>query len=354
MTKPTVTVRVDCNARVGYGHVMRCLAVSRHLIEDSVKVRFVMSADSDAAPIESLGLQITRLNNSDAGIESLADALSPSDGPLLLDSYEIGTAGLGILHEAGFRIAMFDDGKRLDDYPCNLVIDSAPGASNLDYRGLANSRFCLGSDYVPLRDEFTKMPPRTGMPEDARRIVVTFGGSDHDDQSARTIEALSGLNDNWQIDVILGPAYCGRAETVGAENSAVHLHRNVMDMATLMSRSHMAIASSGGTALELACLGVPMILLGLSEDQVPVATALAAAGAAEYLGFWSTVDDTDIGDRAQSLSINNESRRRMSACGKALVDGLGAKRIATEILNIWSDRPIIAEQETIAPDTRTA
>ena len=342
MSKPRLSVRADCNARIGYGHVMRCLAVSRQLLEGGASVQFVMAADSDSAPVEALGLAVLRLDKNATNTQDLVPTLSPADGPLLLDSYEITTSDLEVLHDAGFCVAMFDDGKRLDTYPCDLIIDSAPAADGLGYQGLATSRFCLGCDYVPLREEFTNLAPRRDMPEIVDRVLITFGGSDHDDQSARTLEALRCGDTQWQIDVILGPAYCGRADVLAESNGALTIHRQVKDMAALMSQTDMAISSSGGTALELTYLGVPMILLGLSDDQVPVALALAGAQAAEYLGYWDAIDDADILDQARALSGDHLRRSRMNTNGRALIDGGGAKRIADEILNIWKTRPITA------------
>ena len=312
-----------------------------------------MAPDSDTLPIERSELNVMRLKQGGVGTDTLIAELSPDDGPLLLDSYAVRSADLRALHDAGFCVAMFDDAKRLDDYACDMVVDSAPEAPALAYRGLADSRLCLGSDYVPLRDEFITSSPRTETSAIVRRIAVTFGGSDHDDLSARALEALIGADSRWQIDIILGPAYCGRAETLAANDNAVTIHRNVTDMAALLSQADMAVASSGGTALELAYLGVPMVLLGLSNDQIPVAKALADAGAADYLGFWDTVDGADI--KKSTLALSEDVRRRasMNRQGKMLVDGGGAKRIAEEILNIWQDHPIVTKSELTGKSTVT-
>ena len=110
--------------------------------------------------------------------------------------------------------------------------------------------------------------------------------------------------------------------------------RNVSDMAALMATGDVAICGSSSTALELAYLGVPMVLLSLSPDQVSIGRALNAAGAGEYLNNNSAINETDICKALQSLLDNSAKRQSMHDAGQALIDGQGAARVADAITKI--------------------
>ena len=265
---PIFTVRADCSSAIGYGHVMRCLSVARSLNRDGgARVRFMIAADSDATPIRTRGVEIRQLGATGLAANDLIAEIDPEDGPVLLDSYDVHEDTLDALRTAGFRVAMFDDGKRLNRYPCEMVVDSAPAAANLAYTGLPTTRFCLGADYFPLRDEFLRLDRPHAVRPVVRTIVVTFGGSDHDDITARAIGALAGVDGDFRIVAILGPAYRGAAESAAERDPRVHLHRNPANIEALLGSADIAVTAGGGTASELAFLGVPMIMLALSVDQ---------------------------------------------------------------------------------------
>lgn len=337
MNAPVVSIRADCNANIGYGHVMRTLSVAQALRRNGVlRMRFLMVRDSDAKPVEDHGFEVLRLSCGQRGVEGITLHASPGDGPLLLDDYAVGQRDLEMLRRAGFRVVVFDDGRRLASYPCDVVIDSAPDAPLLPYRGLPETRFCLGSEYFPLRPEFKEHARPKAFRDPARTIVISFGGSDHDDITARLLGVLAGMDGNFDIIVILGPAYAGRAEKAAKRDRRVRVLRNVADMAAVLSAADIAVSGGGSTASELAYLGVPTMLLALSADQRPVARAMANAGAAVYLGRHDKVGNTDIRKTIAALIGDRRQRKTMSRAGRSLIDGEGSERIAQAILALPS------------------
>jgi spore coat polysaccharide biosynthesis predicted glycosyltransferase SpsG len=332
MITPAVSIRADCGARHGYGHVMRSLTVAQALRSAGAPPRFIMARTSDTAPVEEAGFEVRRLAGDGLGTSEIMALLAPNDGPLLLDTYEVASGDLRTLRDVGFRVALFDDGQRLESYHCDVVIDSAPDAASLPYRGLAETVFCLGSRYFPLRDEFRNGRRDAPARRSVRTIVVSFGGSDHDDVTFQALDALAGIKGDFVVVSVLGPAYAGRAEEAKARDPRVRLMRDVRDMAAVLGAADVALAGSGGTASELAFLGVPMILLALSPDQVPIAEAMERAGAAFYLGRPEDVESATVARALGSLMGDRARRDAMHAAGRALIDGKGAERIAEVIL----------------------
>lgn len=330
-----VTVRADAGHAIGYGHVQRTLSVISSLETMArVQVRYLMKPDSDPACVESSGHDIIHMQQS--CIESIMAAAKPSEGPLILDTYETTKASIECLHQAGYCTIVFDDGNRLERYAANVVIDCAPGADELHYRGLDTTRFCLGPAYYPLRREFfSKRVPR-GDGQMVSHVVVTFGGSDPDDQTARILRILSEHPHRWTVTAVAGPGYTGQAEEVAERTASICLKRNVVDMAEVLAAADLAISGAGGTALELAFLGVPALLLVLSRDQERMAAALAKAGAAVSLGRCEHIPDYALWQVIEQVAGDLPELKRMSAAGRQVIDGEGANRIAQTIISSWS------------------
>ena len=299
-----------------------------------MQVRCLMKPESDSVLVQASGYDVVRLP--DGSIKGVMEAVKPEDGPLILDVIDLTSEDLKHLQQAGFCTVAFTDGQRLKTYPANVVIDYASDATQLSYQGLTTTRFCLGPAYFPLRREFMDQQVHREPRDAVQNVVITFGGSDPDDQTARIVQLFSRKPHTWKVTAILGPGYAGRAEEAALPDGSVELRRNVGDMAQVLAAADIAISGAGGTALELAYLGVPALLLVLAEDQQRIASALAQAGAAINLGWYERVSDYDIWHAIEKVAADSACLDTMSVAGQRLVDGQGTDQIARTIIDAWS------------------
>jgi spore coat polysaccharide biosynthesis predicted glycosyltransferase SpsG len=119
------------------------------------------------------------------------------------------------------------------------------------------------------------------------------------------------------------------------------LERQVDDMAALMARADLALASFGMSAYELAAVGVPMLLLCLSEDHARSAASLADNGAAEVLGVAQQVKDGAIDRAIARLSTDEAQREELGRKARRLVSGAGARRIAERLVALANSPGLI-------------
>lgn len=98
-------------------------------------------------------------------------------------------------------------------------------------------------------------------------------------------------------------------------------------MASLMASMDLAVTGGGSTCWEMAFLGLPAIVLELSDNQQRSARALDAAGAVENAGEIQTQEVTVLAERIQSLCRDAGRRGAMSAAGRRLIDGEGGNRV---------------------------
>jgi spore coat polysaccharide biosynthesis predicted glycosyltransferase SpsG len=99
-------------------------------------------------------------------------------------------------------------------------------------------------------------------------------------------------------------------------------------MPELMSWADLALSASGSTTWELLFLGLPALLVALSEDQRRLSVALAGAGAAIDLGWHADIQFGALAATLGRLAHDPRRRQQLSECGRGLVDGRGAQRVA--------------------------
>jgi spore coat polysaccharide biosynthesis predicted glycosyltransferase SpsG len=98
-----------------------------------------------------------------------------------------------------------------------------------------------------------------------------------------------------------------------------------------LTRSHLAISAGTGLSLELACIGVPQLLIVQSEAHWPTAQRLEEEGAASCLGWHESVSAQTIRTAVSGMLGDALERQAMSRCGRQLIDGRGLDRLVTAL-----------------------
>ena len=333
-TPPAVVIRCDAGHARGLGHLVRCLAVAAALRDRfSAAVTFALGGDPGlAAMAREQGFPVVLIPGRDRAGELAAVLEATRADALLMDvRTPDDDAEIGAIRAAGCRFAVLDDGGGR-----RLAADLAfypPSGGELDWRGARGERLA-GWDWLALRRQFSPPPPwRPLSPPEA---LILTGGSDPGGLRHRLLRiAAAALPETWRISVVIGRAavaeagFDALAATLGPR---LTLLRAVDDMAGLMAGSTLAVSPFGGSAYELAAVGVPAILLSLDADHARSAATLDRAGAAYAAGIAAEVDDRILGRDIAALAADPERWARMSMAARALIDGRGAIRIAERLV----------------------
>lgn len=326
-------IRCDGGHAIGLGHVVRCLAIATELRDRfAASVRFAMNGEEAAlALVRNAAFPIEHLKGADEASNLRACIGAEKPDVVLMDlrtPYD--AAAMAVLRAAGCRIAVLDD-----PGPRRLDADRSffpPSAAALDWSQARGERH-IGFQWIPLRRQFAEAPARRTGPE--RLALILGGGSDPHGIGGRFLgSAARALPASWRLGLIIGaaasddPSLDEIASKLGARLSLYH---QVEDMAALMAQADLALASFGMTAYELAAVGVPMLLLCLSEDHRVSAAPLAEAGAAEIAGIAEDVTDAALDETIARLAADDSRREQLGQRARALIDGKGASRIAASL-----------------------
>ncbi|MBL9051077.1 MAG: UDP-2,4-diacetamido-2,4,6-trideoxy-beta-L-altropyranose hydrolase [Tabrizicola sp.] len=339
--------RTDAATSIGSGHVMRCLTLARVLAEKSHDCRFVCrdlpGNLNDKIAIEFPVVILPRGDGVEVDWQADALKTAASVGEvdwLLVDHYELDARWEKAVRPCAKRLIVLDD---LADRPhaCNLLLDQSLGRRPDDYSAFVthDTQLLLGPEYALLRPEFSAQRSQSLVGRNRRSIrnlLVVMGGFDADNTIGAILQAIANLQDAKLYEVSV--AISSRAthlESLRSETARMpcktSLRVDETDMAGLMKWADVAISASGLTAYELACMGVPMILLPVSAIQLRVANELSQIAEAVALVGWQEDPANRIGialaDILTRLStLAPESRRVATA-----FDGLGAIRVAEKM-----------------------
>ena len=345
MNPGTLVIRADASIAIGTGHVMRCLALAQAWQDSGGEVILATAELTPAAArrLHEEGMEIARLQSRSAtgsdAHEFAALAQERRATWVVVDGYQFNAAYQRSIKDAGLRQLLVDDTGLCRPYCVDVVLNQNAYASEDMYSSRdPATKLLLGPHYALLRKEFVSWRKwqRRFAPA-ARNVLITMGGSDPQNFTARVINAVQALDLNaLKITVVIGGSNTltdspHKFESQCAEK--IQLEVDVRNMAELMADADLAISAAGTTCYELALLQVPMVLVAQAENQVPTARALANAGAAIDAGCFHNFDQQHFGSLVRTLILDCELRCSLAHNARCLVDGLGAHRVLQFLLS---------------------
>jgi len=322
---------------------MRCLALAQAWKRAGGDVTFLVPEGLAGIEerVRAEGLLLETLPE-ESGVSSerfVRAALRANPSIVVLDGYGFGAHEQALLSGAGVRVLTVDDYGHASDYPVRWVLNQNPYAAPEMYPcANPDTRLLLGAEYALLRDEFLPWAGwKRTIPERARNILITVGGTDPENLSERILQSLELLRTgDLEVVLVVGSGNPhGDALQAAAERCRVpvHLERSVQDMPALMAWADVAISGAGGTSYELCYMGLPSLLFVVAENQRQSAERLSESGIAVNAGTTQEFRAEPFAHHLQSLIESSERRAAMSRRGRELVDGLGSERVCGALLD---------------------
>jgi UDP-2,4-diacetamido-2,4,6-trideoxy-beta-L-altropyranose hydrolase len=333
-------IRTDAGAVIGTGHAMRCLALAQAHFDRGGRVTFLMAqgAPSIEGRLKDEGAEVFTVASppgSEKDAEELARLAADCDAPwVILDGFHFDTGYQKILEQNGLSILLIDDCGRPGMVRADLLLNQNIAArEDLYPLRKPEARLLLGTGYILLRREFLRWREwKRAFPDVARKILVTFGGSDPVNATCKVLEALSRLPvEGLEVCVVIGPQnmYAESIRNAAADFPiCIKVVSESRDMASLMAWADFAVSSGGSTCWELAFMGVPSLIASIAENQDETVAILHAAGKAEAFSLRNGTTG-DLADRILNIIRSREHRMDLSRQIQEGLDGGGAMKVLT-------------------------
>lgn len=355
-------IRADSGARIGVGHVMRCLSLAQAWQARGGTVTLASATPNPVLEprLHQEGLRTAML---DCEIASAADAAATVACArrfdacwIILDGYQFDTEYQSQVRNGGCPVLQLDDYVQSPRFAVTALLNQNLHADPAAYASAAPEvLLLLGNRYTLLRREFWPWRGRLRTHGGrVGRILVTLGGGDADNVTGRVIEGLLPLlRDLDEVVVVAGAnnPHWDALKALGSRASAsLRLERNVTDMTALLSGTDLAICGGGATCWEMAFFGIPFLPVVLAENQRMIAESLDRAGVAVNLGWYDRLSPERIEDEVRTLLDAPGQLRSISERGQQLVDGWGCERVLDALLAHtdknqwrWGEAPLISD-----------
>ena len=240
---------------------------------------------------------------------------------------------LEVKGENPFRANAYRNGARAVQNLAGDIEDVVTESRSVSPR--PGTQVLLGARYALVRPEIRRQRPvRAQEPAQPFRAIVALGDDDPHGQAGELAKLLLNCPKVSRVDVLVRPyhpnlpalqelaAACPERLDVVSETGEVPLR---------IARCHFAVTAGNAWSLELACVGVPQLLVVQSEVHWPTAQRLEEEGAATCLGWHANVSPATVRQAVNDLLGDALERQAMSRCGRKLIDGRGPDRLVTAL-----------------------
>ncbi len=338
MRKYDVLFRVDAGPGIGLGHLRRCYALASALMDVGVrKIGFLTRrADLIKPWIDSrFGIEVIGKRPLKSEIKKCSSILKRLRPKLLIvDHYDYVPSHILELKKYSEFIACIDDNADWSSYPVDAIINHNVYASQLKYEHNGKVKKFLGNKYALVVPEIAKKRQQVKIKKGQESVYITLGGN----TKVNTLHSILNSLDNVKpaiknLKIYLAgsklkksdfKSHCGKISAVSSR-----------DVAAVMKKATFAISAGGITSYELACLGIPALLLVKTDNQTRLAKAMSKRNVALNLGKVQELKAHDLTRKISRLVKNIKKRQDMYRNGRKFIDGAGAFRLARKVKDAY-------------------
>jgi spore coat polysaccharide biosynthesis predicted glycosyltransferase SpsG len=363
MSREPIIIRVDATSASGYERLARCTTLAAALQRRRRPVYFLSQLEPN-----SLAMGIKRGGNNwiladhPAGTEEdvnqmLAEIARLKPAAVFVDAADVSHDYLAEVAATNVLLAAIDH-SAIIRFPSKLLINPLLSPNRDSYEFDNDTQLLLGQRFALVRPEIRRQrPTRSQEPPPVAvangttilsqyRVLLALGEDDPNRMTMDLAQLLANAPRVGKVDIIIRrehPQLNEIKEMVDANKESITLALEPAEIANRITRCHFALTSGSGWSLELACVGVPQMLLLQNELHWPNAQRLEDEGAASILGWHENVSAQTIRQGVQNLITDALERKSMARCGRKLIDGRGPDRLvnAMEIL--------LAPQQQVEP-----
>lgn len=296
----------------GYGHLTRCIAMSQAFDKLKINNSFLLNKKSKLINYK----KIYRTYDWYKYKKKTINLIKKFDF-VILDSIRINQKYL-------FKIKKYCKLFYINDYHRWIVKDAIHIDWTLYAKKNINDNEIIDYKLTPLRKPFWS-PKKKLIKKKIKKILIFFGGSDIRNLAIKVTKLIREYNSNYTIDVI-------SKKKIQLKKVTCHNFLDQKKISNLFTKADAIVTSGGQTLYEMACFGVPGVVISESKYDLEDVIAWKKKGSIIFAGRWK---DKNIYQKILNSieKINQRNiRLKLSKSGQKMIDGRGGLRLAEKIL----------------------
>ncbi len=335
----TIFFRIDASLTIGYGHLVRSLAVAEVLRSNHLNDNILFIVNNFSKAIEKIHqlnfntivvpdeeneetflnlffqnqyLSVIVFDNMNGYSYSFIENLKKNHKVVMVHSYSEGRylADLAIYPAAHLPEDFITD-KKWAEYKTN---------------------FLHGLEYVLLNKNILKAEKKKKINESTEKIVFIAGGSDPSNSLLTFYKwcCESNFERNLQFDFLYGQA-CNYLNEIKKHQEDSHLRFSPFSI-DIIKEADIAVCAFGVTLYELVYLNIPTISYGHSHLHAEASKRLSEKfGSTVNIGLLADLDKNTFENTLNSLIRDFKMRNDLFIKSKNLIDGKGINRFVENI-----------------------
>jgi CMP-N-acetylneuraminic acid synthetase/spore coat polysaccharide biosynthesis predicted glycosyltransferase SpsG len=301
LRRKKVLFRVDGYEEIGLGHIYRTLTLAHSIMNHDVSFLMNSKYELGIGIVQSYNYKVETFN--DNPLEKIKD-LQPDI--IINDILDTNKDYILTLKELGLTVYNFEDLGEGAEY--------ADGVFNALYPGsVPSENFYTGEQFYCARSEFL-LSNKKIISEEVKNVLITFGGTDPNNLTLKTLKSIKDVPSNFKITIILGPGYSKTEELnsyLGNVNRDIKVYNKVKNMAEHMYKADLIFSSAGRTMYEIAMIGTPAIIISQNSREMTHLFGHNYNGFVN-LGLHSDLTEKKVEDQFVKLMENVEIRKLMN------------------------------------------
>lgn len=319
-----VYIFTECGQKIGFGHIMRCVALYDECVKQGYDTVFVVNTDVDIS--QSMNGR-TYIVNGWYNMEFIKN-LSYAD-IIIIDSYIADEKLYHYIADNFYQKIYIDDTNRIE-YIGGFVLN--PSMVSLEYN---RDNVLSGSEYVILRKEF--VPTNKIVSENIENVLITIGGTDVLGITEQLVGDVIEIYGNVNITVI---------SKQHIDEVTIVSNATAQEMCALIKQADIVVTGAGQTVHELIALQTPFIPIVVADNQKNNAKALLNKNVVESVIYYTDDIDTKVKECLVKMQ-DYELRKRLAYNMHGVVDGRGCERVISKLKKITIKKATIDDMEYV-------
>ena len=253
--KRKVIFRAHASRKIGYGHFVRSLALADMLKDDFDCIFYTQEPTSYQREQVLDVCQLVELPAGESKFPLFLDVLN-GDEIVVLDNFYYTLEYQQQIKAKGCKLVCMGGPDR--QYAADLILSQAATDSSL-FHSLPGTQYCLGLEWALLRRPFTQYIPKKRERVQPRSAVICFGGTDYNNLTGQTVDALCKDNLLDALDIIVGDVYEGHIDVRYTSKVTIHRNLSAQQIVNLFDKNDIAILASSSIAIEAMACRIPVI-----------------------------------------------------------------------------------------------
>ena len=324
---PKIMFRCDSSKTIGTGHVTRCFALAEVFERLGWDVVFCGEFEEPKWILELLA----RIKNLE--IESVEVVLNSQIqyDVAVFDSYDFASNEQNSIANLGKYIVSIVD-EVSEKVNADLYVSSLP----IEYleRFDKVSNYLFGPEYALVRSDFLKInnnSQKSSKKVTNPKVGIFSGGAAKKELFEVLLPQIIPVLGGWDFKL-----FTGKEETPELSLNSAHLTfaEPSFKFYEQLSDVSFVVATASVSSWEFLCMGIPLSIYGIYENQRKTYNFLSKNRYAEGLGFANNFENLKIDQKIlKNYTIDVLEKDSKIGKQKNIVDGLGPTRIYNEIIN---------------------